>query len=70
MTKCPYENLEELGIMHLDPFGNAHICQGLSIGNFWEIPLSNLIEKCTVDLHPICGTLIRGSSAQFRVRTL
>jgi MoaA/NifB/PqqE/SkfB family radical SAM enzyme len=64
MKKCPYEDLEELGRIHMDPFGNAQICQGLSIGNFWEIPLSELIKNYDVNNHPICGPLIRGGPAQ------
>ncbi|MFW9822476.1 MAG: radical SAM protein [Candidatus Thorarchaeota archaeon] len=62
--KCPYEDLIELGRIHVDPFGNAHICQGLSIGNFWETPLSDLIENYNPDVHPICGPLIRGGPAE------
>lgn len=64
MKKCPYEDLEELGRIHIDPFGNAQICQGLSIGNYWEIPLSELIKKYDANSHPICGPLIQGGPAQ------
>ncbi|MFX1386473.1 MAG: radical SAM protein [Promethearchaeota archaeon] len=64
MNKCPYEDLEGLGRIHVDPFGNAHICQGLSIGNFWQTPLSELIEKYDANNHPICGPLIQGGPAQ------
>ena len=64
MNKCPYEDLEGLGRVHLDPFGNIHICQGLSIGNFWETPLSKLIKTYDGNSHPICGPLIQGGPAQ------
>ena len=64
LNECPYEDLKRLGRIHVDPFGNAHICQGLSIGNFWETPLSELINKYDADSHPICGPLIRGGPAQ------
>jgi hypothetical protein len=64
MNKCPYEDLETLGRIHVDPFGNAQICQGLSIGNFWEIPLSELIKKYNANAHPICRSLVRGGPAQ------
>ncbi len=63
LNSCPYEDLETLGRVHLDPFGNVHICQGLSIGNFFEIPLSELIKKYDAYVHPICGPLIRGGPA-------
>ena len=64
MNKCPYEDLESLGRVHVDPFGNVHICQGLSIGNIWEIPLSELIEKYDAISHPICGPLIKGGPSE------
>jgi MoaA/NifB/PqqE/SkfB family radical SAM enzyme len=64
LNKCPYEDLEELGRIHIDPFGNAQICQGLSIGNFWETALSELIENYDGNFHPICSPLIRGGPAQ------
>lgn len=62
--ECPYEDFKELGRIHVDPFGNAHICQGLSIGNFWETPLSELIKNYNANSHPICGPLIRGGPTQ------
>ena len=62
--ECPYEDLEGLGRIHVDPFGNAQICQGLSIGNFWKTPLSSLVKNYTPKVHPICGPLIKGGPAQ------
>ena len=64
LRECPYEDLEGLGRIHVDPFGNAQICQGLSIGNFWKTPLSTLIKNYTPKVHPICGPLIKGGPAQ------
>jgi MoaA/NifB/PqqE/SkfB family radical SAM enzyme len=64
MSKCPYEDLEGLGRVHIDSFGNVHICQGLSIGNMWQTPLSELIKNYNVNIHPICGPLIKGGPAQ------
>ncbi|MFX1326595.1 MAG: radical SAM protein [Promethearchaeota archaeon] len=64
LNECPYEDFRRLGRIHVDPFGNAHICQGLSIGNFWETPLSKLIKNYKPENHPICGPLIQGGPAQ------
>ncbi|MFW9818494.1 MAG: radical SAM protein [Candidatus Thorarchaeota archaeon] len=64
LNKCPYEDLEGLGRIHIDPFGNAQICQGLSIGNFWKTPLSELIDNYNANSHPICGPLIQGGPAE------
>ncbi|MHA2183231.1 MAG: radical SAM protein [Promethearchaeota archaeon] len=63
-NKCPYEDLKGFGRIHVDSFGNAHICQGLSIGNFWGTPLSDLIKNYNAEEHPICGPLTRGGPAQ------
>ncbi|MFX0046893.1 MAG: radical SAM protein [Candidatus Hermodarchaeota archaeon] len=64
LIECPYEDFIGLGRIHVDPFGNAQICQGLSIGNFWETALSELIRDYKPDDHPICGPLLRGGPTQ------
>ncbi|MFC1619785.1 radical SAM protein [Candidatus Neomarinimicrobiota bacterium] len=64
LTRCPYEDLEHPGRVHVDPFGNVHYCQGLSIGNMWETPLSELLAEYDAAAHPICGPLLRGGPAQ------
>jgi hypothetical protein len=64
LTKCYYENLKNPSRVHVDSFGNVHICQGLSIGNMWETPLSELINDYDVDKHPICNPLFQGGPAQ------
>ncbi len=63
LTECPYEDLRDPGRVHLDPFGHVHICQGLSMGNMWETPLSALVKNYDPDSHPICGPLLRGGPA-------
>jgi len=59
-TECPHEDLREPGRVHLDPFGNLHICQGLVIGNVFEKPLKEICEDYNADAHPICGLLLAG----------
>jgi organic radical activating enzyme len=63
-TECPYEDLEEPERVHLDSYGNVHLCQGLSMGNMWENPLSILIRNYNADSHPICGPLAKGGPAR------
>ncbi|MFQ5905025.1 MAG: radical SAM protein [bacterium] len=58
--ECPYEDLKEPKRVHVDPFGHVHLCQGLTMGNMWETPLSTLVKNYDVDAHPICGPLVRG----------
>ena len=61
--ECPYEDLKEPERVHLDPYGNVHLCQGLSMGNMWETPLSMLVKNYNAESHPICGPLVRGGPA-------
>jgi hypothetical protein len=62
-TECPYEELEAPKRVHLDPYGNVHLCQGLSMGNAWEKPLSKLVKSYDAGSHPICGPLVKGGPA-------
>ena len=39
-TECPHEDLVEPGRVHLDSLGYLHICQGITIGNLFQKPLS------------------------------
>jgi len=63
LGECPYEDLKEPRRVHLDSYGNVHLCQGLSMGNMWDTPLSKLVRNYNADLHPICGPLVRGGPA-------
>jgi hypothetical protein len=35
-TRCPYEELEHPGRLHVDASGTLQICQGISMGNAGE----------------------------------
>jgi hypothetical protein len=63
LTQCPYEDLENPKRVHVDSYGNVHLCQGLSMGNMWETPLSTLVKSYNGSSHPISGPLIRGGPA-------
>lgn len=60
---CPHEDLRSPGRVHLDPLGNIHVCQGVSIGNVFETPLKEICENYNADAHPICGLLLTGGPA-------
>jgi MoaA/NifB/PqqE/SkfB family radical SAM enzyme len=62
-TECPHEELESPTRVHLDSFGHVHLCQGLSMGNCWETPLSELVKNYKAASHPICGPLVKGGPA-------
>ncbi len=62
-TECPYEDLRDPGRVHLDCYGNVHLCQGISLGNMWEVPLSELVLNYDAESHPICAPLLAGGPA-------
>ncbi len=62
-TQCRHEDLREPGRIHLDPFGNLHICQGIVIANVFEKPLTEFCKSYDADAHPICGPLLEGGPA-------
>ncbi len=63
-TRCPYEDLREPGRVHLDPLGYVHLCQGISMGNVFQIPLAEIFETYDPESHPVAGPLLRGGPAE------
>jgi len=59
-NQCPWEDLRQPGRLHVDSLGNMHICQGLSIGNLLERPLTEIMGGYDPDAHPIIGPLLSG----------
>jgi hypothetical protein len=64
LRECPYEELAEPSRVHVDAFGHVQVCQGISIGNLWDVPLSKIVADYRSEAHPICGPLIRGGPAE------
>ena len=62
-TACTHEELVAPQRVHVDSYGHVHVCQGVSIGNLWSTPLSELIRDYDAASHPICGPLSRGGPA-------
>ena len=62
-TECPHEDFSDPGRVHLDPLGNLHICQGISIGNLFDKPLTEICADYDSDAHPVCGPLKSGGPA-------
>jgi hypothetical protein len=62
--ECPHEYLEHPERVHLDCLGNLHVCQGVSIGNIWKVPLWEAIRQYQPKSHPICGPLVEGGPAR------
>ena len=63
-TECSLEDLRDPKRVHLDTYGNVHLCQGIIMGNMWETPLSDLVRNYDPDKHPICGPILQGGPAK------
>lgn len=62
-VECPHEDLEHPGRVHVDAYGNVHLCQGLSMGNLWQTSLSSLVKNYDAATHPIAGPIASGGPA-------
>jgi len=63
-TRCPWEALRKPERVHVDPFGNLHVCQGISMGNLLRQPLTKICRDYDPDQHPIIGPLLAGGPAE------
>ena len=52
-TECSHEELIAPERVHIDAYGNVHICQGIIIGNAWKTPLSEIVKNFNPDEHPV-----------------
>ncbi|MEJ2278078.1 MAG: hypothetical protein P8Y70_10080 [Candidatus Lokiarchaeota archaeon] len=64
LTQCPYEELKKPERVHIDPFGNVHICQGITIGNIFQTPIYKLIKNFDPYSNPIISSLLNGGPAK------
>jgi hypothetical protein len=62
-TVCRHENLRDPGRVHVDPLGNVEVCQGIAIGNLFQVPLTELVARFAPDADPVTGPLLRGGPA-------
>lgn len=63
MVTCPHEDLASPERVHVDAYGNVHLCQGISMGNMWTTPLSTLVREYDPAKHVIAGPILRGGPA-------
>ncbi len=68
-TECPFEDLAAPERVHLDAFGNVHVCQGISMGNVFERPLAEIFEGWEAEKHPVTGPLLAGGPAELARRS-
>ena len=67
-TECPHEDLREPGRVHVDAYGNLHLCQGIVIGNLFQQPLKDICAQYDPEAHPIVGALLAGGPAELSRR--
>ncbi len=60
---CPHERLDDPRRVHVDPAGNLHVCQGLSMGNLFERSLPDIVAEFRPADDPVFGPLIAGGPA-------
>jgi len=56
--------LREPERLHVDPFGNLQVCQGISLGNVFKRSLKDICEAYDPDSHPIIGPLLKGGPVE------
>jgi hypothetical protein len=61
---CPDEDFLDPGRVHVDGYGNVHLCQGLLLGNLEETRLKELLDAYDPHSHPIIGPLVAGGPAE------
>ncbi|MGW8194612.1 MAG: radical SAM protein [Desulforhopalus sp.] len=64
LNVCQYEDLRTPSRLHVDAYGHVHLCQGISMGNMWQTPLSKLVREYKAESHPVCGPLLDGGPAE------
>lgn len=67
-TSCPHEDLEDPGRVHVDPYGNLHVCQGISIGNMLKKPLADICAAFRPAGDPVMGALLAGGPVELAAR--
>lgn len=63
-NQCIREELAAPRRVHIDALGHVHACQGVSLGNMWQTPLSQIMAQYQVQDHPICGPLHQGGPVE------
>lgn len=63
-SECPDEDFEQIGRLHLDPFGYLYPCQGLVVGNLKHASLSQIVRRYNPSSRPVIGPILHGGPAE------
>ncbi len=58
--ECPHENFRDPGRLHVDAYGDLHVCQGITAGNLFERPLREICRTWSPGADPVTGPILRG----------
>ena len=60
-AECPDEDFADPSRVHIDPFGNVMLCQGINMGRITpENPFSKIVRDYDPEEHPIVRPLMKG----------
>jgi len=62
--QCPDEDFLDPRRVHVDGYGNVHLCQGVLLGNLGEASLGELMDHYNPRTHPVIGPLVDGGPAE------
>jgi len=60
LNRCPSEDFNDPGRVHIDPYGWVFMCQGITIGNINEKRLSDILKDYDPHHHSIIAPLMEG----------
>lgn len=62
--ECPHEELHNPERVHVDAYGNVHLCQGLLVGNLFQTRLRDICRDYDPEAHPVIRQLVNGGPAE------
>lgn len=65
---CKCSDLRDPEQVQVDPYGNVHVCEGVTVGNLLQRPLREICESYEPDIHPVVGPLIEGGPVELVLR--
>lgn len=65
---CTCRDLRDPKEVVVDPYGNVHVCEGITVGNLLKRPLREICEDYEPDLHPVVGPLLQGGPVELVLR--
>ena len=63
-AECPDEDFLDPGRVHVDGYGNVHLCQGVLLGSLQDSNLKDLLDRYDPHSHPVIGPLVAGGPAE------